>query len=373
MEAATRIRQVIREVDTLARIGGDEFVVLCEEVHSVHDVTDLAERILGVLEDEFDLDGVEAFVSTSIGIALWSGVESPDDLLRNADTAMYRAKESGRARFELFDDAMQAWAAARLDFETSLRHAVGRGELRLHFQPIVELETGEIVDCEALVRWERPNVGLVGPVEFISVAEETGLIVPIGAWVLEEACREAARWQREWPARRIGVSVNLSSRQIARSDIVTTVREALAHSGLEPQRLSLEITESLLVEDTPGALDLLHELKALGVRLALDDFGTGYSSLTYLRRFPIDVIKIDQSFVRTIGTAEEDTTIVAAIIDLARALHIDVIAEGVSDLAHVAALLNLGARYAQGYHFARPVPPEILPTVLLRGRALHAG
>jgi EAL domain-containing protein (putative c-di-GMP-specific phosphodiesterase class I) len=294
---------------------------------------------------------------------LWTGgAETPIDLLRNADTAMYRAKDTGRNRFEIFDEAMQAWAAARLDYESALRRAIERNELRVHYQPIVDLQTGTIVAAEALVRWDRGELGLVAPGEFIALAEETGLIVPIGAWVLERACQDCAAWQSIAPG--VTVSVNLSPRQLAAPDLMSTVREAIERAGLDPMLVRLEITESVLMDDAPRNLDTLHALTDSGVRLALDDFGTGYSSLTYLRRFPIDTLKIDQSFVRSLGDAG-DTTIVRAIVDLAHALGLTVVAEGIDTETKLSALQAMGCEIGQGYLFARPEPIEALRTRLV--------
>jgi diguanylate cyclase (GGDEF)-like protein/PAS domain S-box-containing protein len=356
--AAARIGSTIRDTDTLARLGGDEFVVLCEEVESVGEVTEIAQRIAGALDAPFSVRGSEAFVTASIGIALWTGgAETPIDLLRNADTAMYRAKDGGRNRFEIFDEAMQAWAAARLDYESALRRAIGRDELRVHYQPIVHLQTGRIVGAEALVRWDRGELGLVAPGEFIALAEETGLIVPIGAWVLERACRDCAEWQAIAPD--VAVSVNLSPRQLASADLVRSVYETIEAADLDPRLVRLEITESVLMDDAPRSLDTLHALTESGVRLALDDFGTGYSSLTYLRRFPIDTLKIDQSFVRSLGDGG-DTTIVRAIVDLAHALGLAVVAEGIDTETKLEALRAMGCEIGQGYLFARPEPIETL-------------
>ena len=368
--AAARIADVVRDTDLLSRIGGDEFVILCEEFDTVSDVTDIARRVAAALDQPFVVRGSEAFVTASIGIAMWAGgPETPIDLLRNADTAMYRAKDSGRNRFEIFDAAMQAWAAARLDYESALRRAIERNEMRVHYQPIVRLDDGAIVGAEALVRWDRGDLGLVAPGEFIALAEETGLIVPIGEWVLAQAVRDAAAWQAIAPG--VAVSVNLSPRQLAAGDIIGSVRYALDREDLAPELLRLEITESVLMDDAPRNLDTLHALTDLGVRLALDDFGTGYSSLTYLRRFPIDTLKIDQSFVRPL-TIGGDTTIVRAIIDLAHALGLVVVAEGIDTEAKWRTLQEVGCEVGQGYLFARPEPLDALLD-RLRGSALLRG
>ena len=267
---------------------------------------------------------------------------------------------------------MQAWAVARLDFETDLRRAVQRGEMLLHYQPIVALGSGQVEGFEALLRWDRPGHGLVQPDEFISVAEETGLIVPIGAWVLGEACRQVVQWQRGLDRPDLSMHVNLSSRQLVGPEIVETVQRALSRGGLDPAQLTIEITESMFLDDAPHALGLLEQLKGLGVRLALDDFGTGYSSLTYLHSYPIDEIKIDRAFVNLLGS-RGDGTIVAAIMQLSRALGLDVVAEGIEQEAQATALLDLGCSRGQGYWFSRPVSREMVAALIQSGATLSGG
>jgi EAL domain-containing protein (putative c-di-GMP-specific phosphodiesterase class I) len=286
------------------------------------------------------------------------GNETADSILANADIAMYRAKDNGRNCCELFDEAMQQWVIAQVALEKDLRQAVTRSELKLVYQPFVEADTAVIRGFEALVRWERPGFGLVMPDSFIPLAEESGLIVDIGAWVLEHACGTAAEWARRWPDKRLGVAVNVSSRQLLSGEIVNVVTGALARSGLRPERLTLELTESTLIDDAVTAESLLRELRALGVNLALDDFGTGYSSLTYLRAFPINILKIDKSFVRAIGTEREDTAIVAAVLALARNLGLQVVAEGIERHEQLAVLHQLGCPFMQGYLFSRPRPAD---------------
>jgi diguanylate cyclase (GGDEF)-like protein/PAS domain S-box-containing protein len=359
VEAAGRIQAAVRETDTVARLGGDEFVVLCEGIEGVHHATDLAERIIATVQTAFRFGDDEAHVSASIGIALSAdGTETAEAVLANADIAMYRAKEDGRSRYALFDETMQQWITARVALEADLRQALRRNELRLFCQPFIAADTGMIRGFEALVRWERPGFGLVMPDEFIPVAEETGLIVDIGAWVLEQACGHAASWARRWPDKHLGISVNLSSRQLLTGDIIDVVTGALQQSGLDPTELTLELTESTLIDDAVNAQALLHELRDLGCNLALDDFGTGYSSLTYLRAFPIDIVKIDKSFVRAIGTERGDTAIVAAVIALAKNLGLRVVAEGVENHEQLGVLLQLQCPYLQGYLFSRPGPIE---------------
>jgi diguanylate cyclase (GGDEF)-like protein/PAS domain S-box-containing protein len=357
VETANRITAAVRETDTVARLGGDEFVVLCEDIDGVQHATDCANRIIAALNAPFRFGDDDVQLSASIGIALCTnGNDTSDAILANADIAMYRAKDSGRNRYTLFDEAMQEWVTNQLALEADLRQAVARNELRLFCQPFIAADDGSIRGFEALVRWQRPGFGLVTPDAFIPAAEDSGLIVDIGAWVLEEACRHAATWARRWPEKRLGIAVNLSSRQLLSSDILDVVAGVLARSGLDPTMLTLELTESTLIDDTVDAETLLRELRALGLHLALDDFGTGYSSLTYLRAFPIDILKIDKSFVRSIGTERDDTAIVAAVLALAKNLRMSVVAEGVETPAQLAVLTQLNCPYMQGYLFSRPVP-----------------
>jgi diguanylate cyclase (GGDEF)-like protein/PAS domain S-box-containing protein len=365
IEAASRIQSSVRDSDTVARLGGDEFVVLCEDIDGVHDATAFAQRILDALGAPFRFGDDDPHVSASIGIALCSdGTDTADAILANADIAMYRAKDNGRACYELFDEAMQLWVTTQVALEADLRQAVSRHELKLLYQPFIEAETGVVRGFEALVRWERPGFGVVAPDNFIPLAEETGLIVDIGAWVLEEACRHAAEWAQRWPTRRLGISVNVSSRQLLSGDILDVVTRALRHSGLDPSRLTLELTESTLIDDAVSAEALLRELRSLGLNLALDDFGTGYSSLTYLRSFPFNILKIDKSFVRAIGTEREDTAIVAAVLSLAKNLGLRVVAEGIERHEQLAVLHQLGCPYMQGFLFSDPRPVEELAAVV---------
>jgi diguanylate cyclase len=365
IEAAARFQDAVRETDTVARVGGDEFVVLCENLDGVHHATDVAQRILASLRGPFQLGDDTVEVRASIGIALCNdGNATGDTLVANADIAMYRAKNNGRNCYELFDEAMQKWVTTQLALEAGLRQAVARDELRLVYQPIVDADDATVRGFEALVRWERPGFGLVPPDEFIAMAEDTGLIIEIGAWVLDQACRQAATWADRWPDRRLGVSVNVSSRQLATRDIIDTVTTTIARTGLDPTRLTLELTESTLIDDTINTRAILHELRNFGLNLSLDDFGTGYSSLTYLRAFPINIVKIDKSFVRTIGTEREDTAIVAAVIALANNLDIRVVAEGVETEEQLAVLLQLQCHYLQGYLFSTPQPDTNLAAII---------
>jgi diguanylate cyclase (GGDEF)-like protein len=367
IETAARLRSTARESDTVARIGGDEFVILCEDVEDLLATTEVAQRFLDVIDHVFCLDSNTARVTMSIGIAFSSdGSETAETLLQNADLALYRAKEAGRARFEIFGETLRHEVAVRRELELALRQAVPRDELRVYFQPIIATETGAIASFEALARWERPGYGLVPPKEFIAVAEETGLIAELGAWVLENACRQAASWMTRWPERRIGIAVNLSGHQIMTGHVVELVQRILTTSGLDPRLLTLELTESTLIDNSANTEPLLRALRDLGVNLAIDDFGTGYSSLTYLRRLPINVVKIDQSFIRAIGTEREDTAIVAAVINLARNLNLHVVAEGVETPQQLATLVQLNCASLQGYLFSRPRPGDELSRLIER-------
>ncbi|MBV8559245.1 MAG: EAL domain-containing protein, partial [Acidimicrobiia bacterium] len=311
------------------------------------------------LGEPFVVAGREVFVSVSVGIAVTHDPDQrPHALLRDADAAMYLAKDRGRARFEVFDEAMRDQSTERLLLENALRRAPQRGELRALYQPIVRLADGAMVACEALVRWVHPERGLLEAAQFVPLAEETGIIVPIGGWVLEEACRQAASWPGDGTAP--AVSVNLSARQLSRADLVDGVAQALTASGLDPDRLWLEITESVLMEDADTAVDALGRLRALGVHLCVDDFGTGYSSLAYLRRFPVDALKVDRSFVAGLGKDPEDSAIVEAVVSMAHSLRLSVVAEGVETDDQLARLRDLGCELAQGFYFAAPVPATAL-------------
>jgi diguanylate cyclase (GGDEF)-like protein/PAS domain S-box-containing protein len=360
-----RLALALRPGDTVARFGGDEFVVLCEDVLDQADAVAVAERVDRAVSGRFVVDDTEVFVGVSIGIACPIDVDvDPETLIRDADAAMYRAKDRGRARWELFDHAMRASAVDRLDIETALRRALERRELRIYYQPIIELRTGAIDGIEALLRWEHPERGLLNPDEFITVAEETGLIVPIGAWVLDQACRQVQRWQAELPALApLRLSVNLSGRQLGHDKLVQDVASVLTETGIDPGLVELEITESVLMDDVEMSQETLNLLHGLGVKLAVDDFGTGYSSLSYLRRFPVDLLKVDRSFVealdqRTTREGDEhegdDSAIVSAIITLAHSLGLSAVAEGVESVAQLALLRQLGCDRAQGFYMARP-------------------
>jgi diguanylate cyclase (GGDEF)-like protein/PAS domain S-box-containing protein len=368
VDVASRIGAALRPADTVARFGGDEFTILCEDIAGEIEAATIAQRIVDVFREPFLLEDGEVFLATSLGIAIARGTDDRGaDLIRDADAAMYRAKERGKGRYEIFDEAMRADAVARLETESALRRALERGELLLHYQPEVDLETGTVAGYEALVRWEHPVRGLLGPSAFIPLAEETGLIVAIGEWVLREACTEAARWAGLTP-QPLTLSVNLSARQLAQHDLVAMVRRAMAETGTDPSTLCLEITESAVMESGTATTAQLRALKSLGVRLAIDDFGTGFSSLAHLRRFPVDVLKIDGTFVHGLGREPQDASIAAAVISLAHALGLTTVAEGIETAEQLAILTQLGCDRGQGHLFARAQPPA--EAIRLVGRSL---
>jgi diguanylate cyclase (GGDEF)-like protein/PAS domain S-box-containing protein len=359
--AAERIIDAIRPADTVARFGGDEFVVVCDDV-SVLEVERIAGRVLAAVREPYKLDDQEVTVTASLGIALADENATPESLLRDSDAAMYRAKDRGGGRIEIYDEALRVKVERALATTSALRRALDRDEFAVHYQPLVDLFTGAIVGAEALVRWEHPDRGLVSPDDFISLAEDTGLIVPIGAWVLEEACRQLREWQRTTPS--MTIAVNLSVRQLMDPQIVEVVDEVLERTGVKPACLCLELTESMFMEDVEYFGRTLSSLKALGVQLSIDDFGTGYSSLSYLKRFPVDAVKIDRAFVDGLGTDPHDTALVAAILAMAEALELEVTAEGVETEDQLSHLKRLHCQRAQGYFLARPMPASAMTTLL---------
>jgi diguanylate cyclase (GGDEF)-like protein len=355
-QVALRLRGALRAEDTLARLGGDEFIVLLEEPTSPADALAAADRLAEALQAPIELEGRPMAVQASIGVAVSGpGSDRPADLLRDADLALYRAKTDGKARSALFQPELAAAVVQRIEIENDLRRALERGEFRLFYQPIISLQTGTLAGWEALIRWQHPVRGLVPPLEFIPVAEETGLIVGIGQWVLEEACRQHRAWQAEYDAPPLVMSVNLSGRQFQQPSLVSDVQHALAAAGLEARALKLEITESVVMQDVSVATATLNDLAALGVRVAIDDFGTGYSSLAYLKRFPIETLKIDRSFVNGIVDDPQDAAIVRSVIALSKTLNLTVTAEGIETPAQQARLAELGCDLGQGYLFGRPL------------------
>jgi len=364
-EVGRRLRSALSASHTVARMGGDEFAILVEGPSGLPTAVAVAERVLEQFELPFDLDGREVFVTPSVGVALGHDGE---ELLRSADVALYRAKTGGGAQYTVYGPKMDEDMLGRLELISDLRRAHVEEEFVVHYQPIVELATGRLIGVEALARWQHPKRGLLQPADFIPLAEETGRIVEIGRWVLAEACRQTADWKSRLPARTpFSVSVNVSTRQVRGHGIVDDIRDALASSGLDPSALIVEITESVLAERRDELVDVLDSAARLGVALALDDFGTGYSSLPLLQDLPVDAVKIDRHFVGLIGTGRERTAFVRAIVDLARALSMQVIAEGIESPAQVAVLRHLGCRIGQGFHFARPLEPSQLDELMSAG------
>ncbi len=363
-----RLDGQLRASDTVARFGGDEFAVVCEDIDDVEQAVEIARRVVAAFEDPFIVAGEERFGSVSVGVVVTNPVvpRSADELLSDADAAMYRAKERGRGRFELFDAGLRDRITARLQLEADLRRALeGEGRLWVAYQPYYRLPGRDIAGVEALVRWEHPQRGSLSPAEFIPVAEESGLVVPLGARVLRAACEQVAHWQRETGYHALRLTVNVSARQMATPEFVDVVQQVLDDTGLHPDSLGLEITERLLLEETPATALTIELLQALGVRLLLDDFGTGYSSLRYLQRYPLDGLKVDRAFVMGLGEdGDGDGAIVEAIVGMARALGMGVIPEGVETEGQLDRLCALGCDHAQGFLLSRPLPAEQLESLL---------
>ena len=363
---ARRLESSLRSIDTLARLGGDEFAILLPEIKDIHQATEIAERLQKKLIEPFLFEQHQIFMNASIGIVLGTkDYQEPEDLLRDADTAMYRAKAQGKACYQVFDSQMHDRALALLELETDLRMAIGREELLVYYQPIVSLTTGKISGFEALVRWNHPQRGFVSPVEFIPIAEETGLIVPIGMWVLREACRQFYIWQSQ-SSTKLKIGVNLSVGQFAQPDLIENIDKILWEMKLDSQNLKLEITESAIMDNAELATKILGKIQQRQIQLSIDDFGTGYSSLSYLHRFPVNTLKIDRSFVNRIGENGENIEIVQAIVTLAHNLGMTVIAEGVETANQLAFLQALGCEEGQGYFFSKPLPAELVEGILAK-------
>jgi diguanylate cyclase (GGDEF)-like protein len=370
-EVARRLASVLRKADTLARLGGDEFVLVLNEISAPADVEAVAARVLADIARPVKLSDLELHTSASIGISLFpTDGTNADTLLQHADAAMYHAKKNGRNTYQLFAPAMSAFAKERLELENGLRRALTQHEFVLHYQPKVDVHGGGVDSAEALIRWQHPTRGLTAPLDFIPLAEESGLIVPIGEWVLREACRQACAWQAAG-LRPMRVAVNLSAQQFRQKNLVEVVRSALSAARLEARYLELELTESAVMHDAEQSIEVLRQLSALGVRISVDDFGTGYSSLSYLRRLPLDKLKIDRAFIRDVVTNREDAAIVRAIVALAHNLHLKVIAEGVETPDQLAFLRELGCDQYQGFHYSVPVPNNVL-VEMLRERQTRA-
>src|ERR671916_325710 len=359
---SNRVQPRLRSEDTIARLGGDEFAILIEDVKYTSEPAYVADRIVEELQAPFTLSGQPVVITPSIGIAIGdSRQDPPEHLLREADLAMYRAKEDGKARHRVFDPIMEYETRERLRLENDLRRALQRDEFRVLYQPVVHLQTSRIVGMEALVRWEHPERGIILPDEFVPLAEEIGLIIPIGRWVLREACRQAHNWHKHYHAESrspLSMSVNLSTRQLHDSDVVEDVEGLLLETGLDPKDLILEITESAVVGAEEHRIGTLRRLQVLGVRFALDDFGTGYSSLSYLKRLPVSLLKIDRSFVERIGQDAEDEVLVSGIVYVASALGLSVVAEGVETPQQLAQVKVLGCDLGQGRYFSEPLSSE---------------
>ncbi|HEX7215335.1 MAG TPA: bifunctional diguanylate cyclase/phosphodiesterase [Methylomirabilota bacterium] len=361
-EVAERITACLRPEDTVARLGGDEFGLLLEDTVELAAATAVAERVSAEIQRPFVVDGRDILISASIGIALTRGGSmQPEEVLHNADLAMYQAKAEGRARYELYQPGLSVSTRERLDLQSDLRTAGARQELSLRYQPVVTLASVRAVEVEALIRWDHRRRGALLPADFIALSEESGLMVPMGQWVLREACRQARAWQRDVP---LIVGVNLSASQFERDALPDEIAQILRETELDSSRLQLEISEAVLMRDDPKMFDRLDALKKIGVRLAIDDFGTGYASLSYLKRLPVDCLKIDRSLIKGVGFDNEDTAIIRAVVTLARSLGITVTAEGVETTEQLSQLRELSCEQGQGYYFARPVSADRLPELL---------
>lgn len=366
VEIAGRLRGALRSSDVVARLGGDEFVVILEETAERDDVERIAGNLLSILSQPLQLSGHECHTTASIGIATYpSDGSDVQALTKNADMAMYLTKEDGKNGFRFFNKEIRTQSIERLTLETALRRALDRNQFALHYQPKVDMTTGQITGVEALLRWTHPDLGVLPPAQFVPLAEETGLIVPIGRWVLKEACAQNMAWQRRG-LRPVSMAVNLSPRQFGDEHLLQDIDEALAASGMSPVLLQLEVTESMVMRNVSRAIKVLDAIQSRGIRLAIDDFGTGYSSMSLMKQFPIDTIKIDRSFVRDLPKDSEDQAIAQAIISMGKALGMTVIAEGVETVEQQTFLRNHACDEMQGYLFSKPVPPQQLADLLRR-------
>ena len=371
LAVASRLQECVGPSDTVARFGGDEFAVLLDSIPDDAYPVQVAERILGAFRLPLQVGTVEMIAAFSIGIAISTPrSQDPEECLRNADVAMYRAKGRGKRTYEVFEVSMHAAALERLELENDLRQAIARDELRVVYQPIVQIDTEEVYGVEALVRWQHPVKGMIQPDRFIPLAEETGMIAAIGAWVLETACNEVRAWGEAYPERQLRLGVNLSMRQVQRRNIVNEVRQVLKRTGFAHDRLTLEVTESAVIREGEDAAAVLQRLRAAGIKVAIDDFGTGYSSLSYLARFPIDVIKIDKAFVRTPGRSAKNSALLRAIVGLGHSLGVEIVAEGIETRQQAKILEPLGCR-GQGYYYSRPISGEAMVAILQRGGQVH--
>lgn len=365
-QVAGRLALGVRSSDTVSRLGGDEFVILLPEISSTRDVAMIADKMISHIAHPYLIDEQELVISPSVGICLFpDDGEEPDKLLRNADAALFNAKESGGRCYKFFTPEMNTRAAERLALESRLRRAIEKGEFQLHYQPQIDLQSGKIIGCEALIRWQHPELGMVPPAEFIPIAEDSGLIVSIGEWVMREAAEQVRRWQADG-LDSFHVAVNIASPHFQQPDFTDHVAAILQETGLAPKYLELEVTESMLMDDRTLNLDTLTRLKKMGLRLSIDDFGTGYSSLAYLKRFPVDTLKVDRSFVKDTPAADDDAAIASAIIAMAHSLRLEVVAEGVETSSQLEFLKAHGCEYVQGYLISRPVPAAEIPAIAAR-------
>jgi diguanylate cyclase (GGDEF)-like protein len=367
---ASRLESSLRAMDTVSRLGGDEFVMVLSDHKSAQSVSGELQRIVESFSQPFALDGRDVYVTASVGVALYpQDAQDPESLMKSAELAMYRAKESGRNTYQLYTPELQTRVTERMALESMLRRAPERGELALHYQPQVDLRTNRVFGCEALIRWSQPDLGMISPAKFIPLAEETGLIVPIGEWVLRTACRQCKAWQ-DAGLPTVTVAVNISARQFREKNLLQTVAKILAETGLDPRLLELEVTESVIMHDAQNVIADLQAFRDMGVKLSIDDFGTGYSSLSYLKRFPVDRLKIDQSFVRDITSDADDAAIAQAVITLGHTMNLRVIAEGVETAEQLTFLRGHHCDEMQGYLFGRPLPADEFAQLLASGRTL---